>query len=94
MQRAASFLPEIATNFLPKTGKRVVIVGGGSAGVFCAERLRHLFDVTVIEPKNYYEFSPGMHRGLISPFHHHHPLTFKYTDVLEEKLGVEYVQGF
>lgn len=94
MQRAASFLPPIFRNFVPKTGKKVAIIGGGSAGLFCAERLRHLFDVVVIDPKGYYEYSPGMCRALLQPFAAHGRITFDYQTVLEDSYGIEFVQGF
>eukprot|EP00392_Amoebophrya_sp_AT5.2_P015229 g15428.t1 len=94
MQRIASFLPQTGRNFFPKTGKRVCIIGAGGSGMFAAERLRHLFDVTVVDPKSYYEFSPGLPRALVQPWSVHKRITFDYRKVLEDQLGVEFVQGY
>ncbi|CAD7942209.1 unnamed protein product [Amoebophrya sp. A25] len=94
MQRLASFLPPACANFFPKTGKTVGIIGGGAAGMLAAERLRHLFDVTVIDPKSYYEYSPGMCRAFVQPFSAHKRITFDYRRILEDALGVEFMRGY
>ncbi|CAD7939597.1 unnamed protein product [Amoebophrya sp. A120] len=94
MQRIASFLPTTGRNFFPKTGKRVCVIGAGGSGMLVAERLRHLFDVTVVDPKSYYEFSPGLPRALAQPVQTHKRLTFDYREILEDRLGVEFVQGY
>jgi len=54
-----------------KTGlkKRVVIVGGGYAGLFAAMQLERLFDVTLIDLKEYFEFTPSRLRVLVEPTH-------------------------
>lgn len=49
--------------------KKVVIIGGGFAGARCARLLEKDFDVTLIDTKNYYEFTPGILRTLVSPSH-------------------------
>jgi len=40
----------------------------------------------------FFEFTPGVLRGLVDPTHMR-KITFKYQDVLEHDLGVEFVQG-
>lgn len=49
--------------------KRVVIVGGGFAGSAIARELETKFAVTLIDTKNYFEFTPGILRTVVSPAH-------------------------
>ncbi len=50
---------------MPK--KRVVIIGGGFAGSVCAKKLMHDFEVTLIDTKDYFEFTPSILRTIIKP---------------------------
>lgn len=87
---ARSFVPVGAKHLLPRCSKRVVVIGGGPTGLFCADRLRHHFEVTVIDSKEFFEFTPGMLRALMDPAHYSR-LTFDYREVLERQLGVEFI---
>lgn len=49
--------------------KRVVIVGGGYAGTSIAKDLEWDFDVTLIDSKDYFEFTPSKLKTLIDPSH-------------------------
>lgn len=49
--------------------KRVVIVGGGFTGACSAKKLQNKFDLTLIDTKDYYEFTPGILRTLVEPNH-------------------------
>jgi len=49
--------------------KKVVVIGGGFAGSFITKRLENRFDVTLIDNKEYFEFTPGVLRTLIEPEH-------------------------
>eukprot|EP00931_Biecheleriopsis_adriatica_P004850 TRINITY_DN106456_c0_g1_i1.p1 TRINITY_DN106456_c0_g1~~TRINITY_DN106456_c0_g1_i1.p1 ORF type:complete len:483 (-),score=91.91 TRINITY_DN106456_c0_g1_i1:46-1494(-) len=89
---ARSLVPSGARHLLPRTHKRVVVVGGGPTGLFCADRLRHHFEVTVVDSKEYFEFTPSVLRALADPPHLSR-ITFEYRDVLERQLGVEFVLG-
>jgi len=89
---ARSFVPAPVRHFLPRTLKRVVIVGGGPTGLFCADRLRHHFEVTVVDSKQFFEFTPSVLRAVVDPSHLSR-ITFDYRDVLERELGVEFVLG-
>jgi len=42
-------------------GPRVVVVGGGFAGVAAAQALRRALDVTVVDPGAWFEFLPNVH---------------------------------
>ncbi len=49
--------------------KKIVIVGGGFAGSLAARELEHNFDVTLIDTKDYFEFTPSVLRTLVEPQH-------------------------
>lgn len=77
---------------LPRTPKRVVVLGGGPAGLFCADRLRHHFEVTVVDLKEYFEYTPSILRAVVDPAHLSR-ITFDYREVLERQLGIEFIRG-
>lgn len=45
--------------------KNIVVIGGGFAGSFLAKRLENKFNVTLIDAKDYFEFTPGVLRVLV-----------------------------
>lgn len=49
--------------------KRVVVIGGGFAGSCCARKLEKRFDVTLIDSKDYFEFTPSVLRTIVEPEH-------------------------
>ena len=49
--------------------KRVVIVGGGFAGTQCARVLQSDFSVTLVDAKDYFEYTPGILRTIVEPDH-------------------------
>lgn len=49
--------------------KRVVIIGGGFAGTYAAKKLQRDFNVTIIDCKDYFEFTPGILRTITEPEH-------------------------
>jgi len=49
--------------------KKLVIIGGGFAGAYCAQQLESHFNLTLIDTKNYYEFTPSVLRTLVEPNH-------------------------
>ncbi len=49
--------------------KKVVILGGGFAGSYTAKKLENLYDVTLIDPKDHFEFTPSVLRTLVEPKH-------------------------
>ncbi len=48
---------------------RLVVIGGGFAGAIIARRLQRDFAVTLIDSKDYFEFTPGVLRCLVEPAH-------------------------
>lgn len=49
--------------------KKVVIIGGGFCGAYVAKKLEDKLDVTLIDSKDYYEFTPGVLRTIVEPKH-------------------------
>lgn len=49
--------------------KKLVIIGGGFAGSYIAKKLEKRFDVTLIDTKDYFEFTPGVLRAVVEPRH-------------------------
>ncbi len=47
--------------------KSVVIIGGGFAGASCARQLQQHFDVTLIDDKEYFEYTPSIVRYVVEP---------------------------
>lgn len=72
--------------------RRVLIIGGGFAGFVVARHMRKHFDCTLIDAKEYFEYTPGILRAFVHPGHFSE-LTFMYQPVLEEKLGVRFIWG-
>ena len=69
--------------------KRVVIIGGGFAGTIVARRLSNKFEVTLIDNKDYFEYIPGVLRG-IQDLKYLEGLRVKHEDYL---INVEVVVG-
>ena len=49
--------------------KHIIIIGGGFAGANSAKSLEKDFKVTLIDTKDYFEFTPSILRTLVSPEH-------------------------
>lgn len=49
--------------------KRVVIIGGGFAGTYVARKLQNNYSVTLIDSKDYFEFTPSVLRTIVEPQH-------------------------
>jgi len=49
--------------------KKLVIIGGGFAGSLVVKSLENRFQTTLIDNKNYFEFTPGILRIVTSPEH-------------------------
>jgi apoptosis-inducing factor 2 len=49
--------------------KKLVVIGGGFAGALIAKRLQKHFNLTLIDSKSYFEFTPSILRTLVEPEH-------------------------
>lgn len=72
--------------------RRVLIIGGGFSGLIAARDLKSRFHVTVVDAKEYFEYTPGILRAYVKPSHLD-ALTFNLAPVLEKKMGVKFIWG-
>ncbi len=49
--------------------KKIIVIGGGFAGASATKILEEKFDVTLIDTKRYFEFTPGVPRAIVEPQH-------------------------
>ena len=63
--------------------KKVVIIGGGFSGALVANKLQRDFDVTLVDNKEYFEFTPGILRVLVEP-RHMDKIQIKHKDSLDK----------
>jgi len=74
------------------TKRRVLIVGGQFTGNFSARDLKKHFHVTVVDAKEFFEYTPGVLRAFVKPAHFD-ALSFTLQPVLERKIGVKFIWG-
>ena len=55
----------------PHPKRRVLVVGGSFSGGFVARDLKKHFHVTVVDAKEYFEYTPGVLRAFVKPAHLH-----------------------
>ena len=46
-----------------------MVVGGGFCGALSAHLLQYNFNVTLIDQKNFFEFTPSLYRAFVDPSH-------------------------
>ncbi|MEK6855353.1 MAG: FAD-dependent oxidoreductase [Nanoarchaeota archaeon] len=49
--------------------KKIVVIGGGFAGAHAARKLEKYFNVSLVDTKDYFEFTPGILRTIVEPRH-------------------------
>jgi len=74
-----------------KTSK-VLIVGGQFSGLFTARDLRKHFYVTIVDAKEFFEYTPGILRCYVKPAHFD-SLSFTLQPVIERSMGVKFIWG-
>lgn len=72
--------------------RKVLVVGGQFSGGFTARELKKNFHVTVVDAKEYFEYTPGVLRAFVKPAHFD-ALTFTLQPVFERKMGVKFIWG-
>eukprot|EP00429_Kryptoperidinium_foliaceum_P018199 CAMPEP_0176044254 /NCGR_PEP_ID=MMETSP0120_2-20121206/21964_1 /TAXON_ID=160619 /ORGANISM="Kryptoperidinium foliaceum, Strain CCMP 1326" /LENGTH=150 /DNA_ID=CAMNT_0017377661 /DNA_START=87 /DNA_END=535 /DNA_ORIENTATION=- len=72
--------------------ERVLLIGGQFTGNFSARELKKKFHVTVIDCKEYFEYTPGVLRAYVKPCHLD-ALTFTLQPVFERSMGVKFIWG-
>merc|ERR1719443_2276570 len=72
--------------------RRVLIVGGSFSGLFSARDLKKHFHVTVVDAKEFFEYTPGILRCFVKPAHFD-ALSFTIQPVIERKMGCKFIWG-
>lgn len=71
---------------------RALVIGGQFSGIFSARDLKKKFFVTVVDAKEYFEYTPGVLRAYVKPCHLD-SLTFTLQPVIERSMGVKFIWG-
>ena len=61
--------------------KRLVIIGGGFSGSYIAKKLQYKFNITLIDPKEFFEFTPGIY-GIIGNFFYKRKIQVLFDKIL------------
>jgi len=69
-----------------------LVVGGSFAGLCVARDLKSDFMVTIVDAKEFFEYTPGVLRAYVKPAHLD-ALTFTLQPVIEAKMGCKYIWG-
>jgi len=77
---------------MPPIQRRVLVIGGGFSGLAVGRDLRDEFLVTIVDAKEFFEYTPGILRAYVKP-KHLDALTFTLHPVIEEKMGCKYIWG-
>jgi NADH dehydrogenase FAD-containing subunit len=72
--------------------RRVLIIGGSFAGLCCARDLSEHFYVTIIDAKEFFEYTPGILRAYVKP-KHFDALSFCLHPAIEGPMGARYIWG-
>jgi len=75
-----------------KDKRRVLVIGGQFAGNFVARDLKKHFHITVVDAKEYFEYTPGILRAFVKPAHFD-ALSFTLQPVYERSIGVKLIWG-
>merc|ERR1712176_114203 len=75
-----------------KNKPKVLIIGGQFAGNFTARDLKKHFDVTIVDAKEFFEYTPGILRAYVKPAHFD-SLSFTLQPITERSMGVKFIWG-
>jgi len=73
-------------------GKKVLVIGGSFSGLCVARDLKSEFMVTIVDAKEFFEYTPGVLRAYVKPAHLD-ALTFTVQPVIEAKMGCKFIWG-
>jgi len=72
--------------------RRVLVIGGSFSGLCVARDLKSHFMVTIVDAKEFFEYTPGVLRAYVKPAHLD-ALTFNVQPVIEVKMGCKFIWG-
>merc|ERR1712226_429889 len=74
------------------TKSRLLIVGGSFGGLACGRDMKGNFYVTIVDAKEFFEYTPGVLRAYVKP-RHLDQLTFTLAPVIERRMGCKFIFG-
>jgi len=77
---------------MPPVQRRVLIIGGSFAGLCCGRDMADDFLVTIVDCKEFFEYTPGVLRAYVKP-KHLDALTFTLYPVIEKRMGCKFIWG-
>jgi len=77
---------------MPPAQRRVLIIGGSFAGLCVARDLNSHFLVTIVDAKEFFEYTPGILRAYVHT-DHFDALTFSLQPVIEGRMGCKFIWG-
>lgn len=77
---------------MSNTKPKVLVIGAQFAGLVAAKDLKKNFQVTVVDCKEYFEYTPGILRAYVKPSHFD-ALTFTTQSVIERKYKIKFLWG-
>mmetsp|Transcript_15880 Transcript_15880/g.18506 ORF Transcript_15880/g.18506 Transcript_15880/m.18506 type:complete len:90 (-) Transcript_15880:3-272(-) len=77
---------------MPPSQRRVLIIGGSFSGLAAGRDLGSHYLVTIIDAKEYFEYTPGVLRAYVKP-KHLDALTFTLQPVIETRMACKYIWG-
>jgi len=72
--------------------RRVLVIGGSFAGLCVARDLKDHYFVTIVDAKEFFEYTPGVLRAYVKP-KHLDALTFTLNPVIEGRMGCKFIWG-
>jgi len=72
--------------------RRVLVVGGSFAGLCVARDMSTHFLVTIVDCKEFFEYTPGVLRAYVKP-KHYDALSFNLHPVIETSMGCKFIWG-
>jgi len=72
--------------------RRVLVIGGSFAGLCVGRDLKDHFLVTMVDAKEFFEYTPGVLRAYVKP-KHFDALSFNLQPVIETRMGCHYIWG-
>jgi len=72
--------------------RNCLIIGGQFSGLFCGRDMKKHFHTTIIDAKEFFEYTPGILRCYVKPAHFD-SLSFTLQPVIERSMGVKFIWG-
>merc|ERR1712007_379309 len=77
---------------VPSGLSRLLVVGGSFAGLCVGRDMKSRFHVTIVDAKEYFEYTPGILRAYVKP-KHFDALTFTLAPVIERRMCCKFIWG-